>query len=86
MPAPDERQALADRRARVMAAMGDGVMLLAAAPEQLRSGDVYYPYRQDSDFDYLTGLGEPECVAVLAPGHKDPFALFVRPHLSLIHI
>jgi Xaa-Pro aminopeptidase len=80
MPAPDERQALADRRARVMAAMGDGVMLLAAAPEQLRSGDVYYPYRQDSDFDYLTGLGEPECVAVLAPGHKDPFALFVRPH------
>src|SRR5437868_5523438 len=44
------------------------------------SGDVYYPYRQDSDFDYLTGLGEPECVAVLAPGHKDPFALFVRPH------
>src|SRR6185369_3784795 len=80
MPAPDERRALADRRARVMAAMGDGVMLLAAAPEQLRSGDVYYPYRQDSDFDYLTGLGEPECVAVLAPGHKDPFALFVRPH------
>ena len=80
MPAPDERQALADRRARVMAAMGDGVMLLAASPEQLRSGDVYYPYRQDSDFDYLTGLGEPECVAVLAPGHKDPFALFVRPH------
>jgi len=63
-----------------MAAMGDGVMLVTAASEQVRSGDVYYPYRQDSDFDYLTGLGEPECVAVLAPGHKDPFALFVRPH------
>src|SRR6185503_4884602 len=80
MLSPDDRRALAERRARVMAAMSDGVMLLAAAPEQLRSGDVYYPYRQDSDFDYLTGLGEPECVAVLAPGHKDPFALFVRPH------
>src|SRR5258705_2558094 len=76
----DDRGALADRRARVMAAMGDGVMLLAAAPEQVRSGDVYYPYRQDSDFDHLVGLGEHECVAVLAPGHKDPFALFVRPH------
>jgi Xaa-Pro aminopeptidase len=76
----DDRGALADRRARVMAAMGDGVMLVAAASEQVRSGDVYYPYRQDSDFDYVTGLGEPECVAVLAPGHKDPFALFVRPH------
>jgi Xaa-Pro aminopeptidase len=80
MLSPDDRRALADRRARVMAAMGDGVMLLAAAPEQLRSGDVYYPYRQDSDFDYLTGLGEPDCVAVLAPGHQEPFALFVRPH------
>src|SRR4030095_11477718 len=80
MPAPDDRQALADRRARVMATMGDGVMLVAAAPEQLRSGDVTFPYRQDSDFDYLTGLLEPEAVAVLAPGHKDPFALFVRPH------
>ncbi len=76
----DDRSALADRRARVMAAMGDGVMVLAAAPEQVRTADIYYPYRQDSDFDYLTGFGEPECVAVLAPGHKDPFALFVRPH------
>jgi Xaa-Pro aminopeptidase len=76
---PDDKRALADRRARVMAAMGDGVMLVAAAPEQLRSGDVTYPYRQDSDFDYLTGLLEPEAVAVLAPGHKHPFALFVRP-------
>jgi Xaa-Pro aminopeptidase len=55
----DDRRALADRRARVMAAMDDGVMLLAAAPER-RPGDVLYPYRQDSDFDYLTGLGEPD--------------------------
>jgi Xaa-Pro aminopeptidase len=75
----DDRHALADRRARVMAAMDDGVMLLAAAPERLRSGDVLYPYRQDSDFDYLTGLDEPDAVVVLAPGHQDPFALFVRP-------
>jgi Xaa-Pro aminopeptidase len=75
----DDRHALAARRARVMAAMDDGVMLLAAAPERLRSGDVLYPYRQDSDFDHLTGFDEPDAVAVLAPGHQDPFALFVRP-------
>ncbi|MGH7894298.1 MAG: aminopeptidase P N-terminal domain-containing protein, partial [Candidatus Binatia bacterium] len=66
----DAHRVLAERRARVMAAMGDGVMLIAAASEQLRSGDVHYPFRQDSDFDYLTGLGEPECLAVLAPGHR----------------
>jgi Xaa-Pro aminopeptidase len=80
MLSPDDKRAFAERRARVMAAMGDGVMLVAAGAEQVRSCDVHYPFRQDSDFDYLTGLGEPECVAVLAPGHKDPFALFVRPH------
>ena len=67
---PDDRRVLADRRARVMAAMGDGVLLVAAAPEKVRSGDVEYPYRQNSDFDYLTGLGEPDAVAVLAPGAR----------------
>src|SRR5436190_19666917 len=79
-PTPDDAALLAGRRASIMEAMGGGVLLLAAAPERLRSGDVLYPYRQDSDFDYLTGLGEPDAVAVLAPGHQDPFALFVRPH------
>ena len=76
----DDRLILTDRRARMMAAMDGGVLVLGAAPEQVRSGDVYYPYRQDSDFDYLTGLLEPESIAVLAPGHQEPFALFVRPH------
>jgi Xaa-Pro aminopeptidase len=60
--------------------MDGGVMLLAAAPERIRSADVHYPYRQDSDFGYVTGLLEPDAVCVLAPGAKEPFALFVRPH------
>jgi Xaa-Pro aminopeptidase len=78
-PGAEDRRVLAERRARVAAAMQDGVMLLAAAPERVRSGDVTYPYRQDNDFDYVTGLAEPECVAVLAPGATEAFALFVRP-------
>ncbi|HXJ36608.1 MAG TPA: aminopeptidase P family protein [Candidatus Eisenbacteria bacterium] len=76
---PDVRRVLQERRARIGAAMGDGVMLLGAGSERLRSGDVHYPFRQDSDFDYVTGLGEPDCVAVLAPGHAEPYALFVPP-------
>jgi Xaa-Pro aminopeptidase len=72
---------LAARRGRIMERLGDGaVLLVAAAPERVRSVDVLHPYRQDSDFGYVTGFGEPEAVAVLAPGHADPFALFVRPH------
>jgi Xaa-Pro aminopeptidase len=80
-PTSEELATLAARRARLMAALGDGALLVAAAPERLRAGDVYYPYRQDSDFDYVTGFPEPEAVCLIAPGEaKERFVLFVRPH------
>jgi Xaa-Pro aminopeptidase len=44
-----------------------------------RNGDVDYHYRQDSDFQYLTGFDEPEAVAVLVPGRSQgEYVLFVR--------
>src|SRR5215813_5184577 len=66
-PTPDDAALLAARRTRIMEAMGGGVLLLAAAPERVRTGDVLYPFRQDSDFDYVTGFPEPDAVAVLGP-------------------
>jgi Xaa-Pro aminopeptidase len=65
------RQRLIDRRRQLMEAAGDGaILILAAAPERVRSRDTFYPYRQDSDFWYLTGFDEPEAVLVLVPGRK----------------
>jgi len=78
-PTPEDIALLAARRTRIMEAMGGGVLLLAAAPERVRTGDVLYPFRQDSDFDYVTGFPEPEAVAVLAPDAPEPYRLFVRP-------
>jgi Xaa-Pro aminopeptidase len=53
--------------------------VLPAAPVRLRNNDVEYPYRQDSDFQYLTGFDEPEAVAVLVPGRAQAeYILFVR--------
>jgi Xaa-Pro aminopeptidase len=78
-PTADELVLLAARRARVMERIAGGVMLLPAAPERVRTADILYPYRQDSDLDYLTGFPEPEAVCVLAPGTAHPFVLFVRP-------
>jgi Xaa-Pro aminopeptidase len=75
----EEAALLAARRARIMEAMGGGVMLLAAAPERPRTADILYPYRQDSDFGYVTGFPEPEAVCVLAPDAPERFVLFVRP-------
>ncbi len=57
----------------------DGIAILPAAPVRYRNSDVEYPYRQDSDFHYLTGFSEPEAVAVLIPGRPQAeYILFVR--------
>lgn len=70
----------AERRAEVLRRMGTGVMILRSNPEQTRSHDTVFPYRQDSDFEYLTGFLEPDCVAVLTTAHAEHrFVLFVRP-------
>jgi len=59
------------RRQRLMAEVGGhSMVVLGAAPERPRNGDTFHPYRQDSDFLYLTGLDEPEAILVLLPGRE----------------
>ena len=56
-----------------------GIAILPSAPVRMRSRDVEYRYRQDSDFYYLTGFAEPDSVAVLAPGRDNgEYLLFCR--------
>ena len=86
----------ASRRAELMRRIGaDGVAIIPSASEVTRARDTHYRFRQDSDFAYLTGFGEPDAVAVLVPGRTLPvkdadgrdtaaerpaeFVLFVRP-------
>ena len=68
------------RRKQLMRMMGAGsVAIIPAAAVQSRNRDVEHPYRQDSDFQYLTGFPEPEAVAVLLPGRKQAeYVLFCR--------
>ena len=49
----------------------DSIIILQAAPASLRNNDVYYPYRQDSDFLYLTGFREHDAVLVIIPQKND---------------
>ncbi|MGB0135266.1 Xaa-Pro aminopeptidase [Dokdonella sp.] len=59
------------RRRQLMRMAGrDAIVIVPSAPEQLRNNDAHYPYRQDSDFHYLTGFGEPDSVLALVPGRK----------------
>lgn len=68
------------RRDEFARQLSDGVAIVPAAVHAQRSADSEYAYRQDSDFHYLTGFGEPEAVLVLAPNHaSERTVLFVRP-------
>ncbi len=73
------RKVFAARRAKIRAALGDGVLVLPAAPVTLRNNDVEHDYRQDSDFFYLTGFDEPQSWVVLSGSQHEAFSLFVRP-------
>jgi Xaa-Pro aminopeptidase len=66
--APDE---FARRRRQLMKMAGpDAVVLIATAPERMRNADAAWPYRQDSDFHYLSGFPEPDAVLALLPGRQ----------------
>lgn len=68
------------RRQTLMAQMSpNSIALLPAAAIQQRNGDVEQVYRQDSDFQYLSGFPEPEAVLVLIPGRSEgEYVLFCR--------
>ncbi len=70
-----------EHRSRLAKHVGtNGIAVIPAAREAVRNHDVRHPFRQNSDFFYLTGFEEPDAVAVITPGHDDgEFHLFVHP-------
>jgi Xaa-Pro aminopeptidase len=70
----------AERRRRFLEAMGpDAVAILLGAKLVTRSNDTEFPFRQDSDFWYLTGFSHPHAAAVLRTDGGPPFTLYVEP-------
>ena len=70
----------ARRRKALMAEMEpNSIAILPAAPMYIRNRDVEHVYRQDSDFQYLSGFPEPEAVIALIPGREHgEYVLFCR--------
>jgi Xaa-Pro aminopeptidase len=66
-----QKEYLRRRRQLMRMAGEDSIILLQAAPARLRNNDVHYPYRQDSDFLYLTGFREPSALLVMIPDDGD---------------
>ncbi|MFT6957585.1 MAG: Xaa-Pro aminopeptidase [Halieaceae bacterium] len=70
----------ARRRKNLMALMEpNSIAIIPAAREQMRSRDTHFPFRQDSDFYYLSGFQEPDAVLVLIPERRHgQFVMFSR--------
>ena len=70
----------AQRRERFREAIGsDAVAICQGAGLATRSADTHFPFRQDSDFHYLTGFDHPNAVAVLRTDGGPEYTLYVEP-------
>lgn len=73
-------QEYAARRRRLLDTLGkEAIAVVPSGSLKVRNRDAEYPFRQDSDFHYLTGFNEPDAVAVFAPGREQgEYVLFCR--------
>ena len=67
------------RKALMEQMVPNSIAILPAAAVAIRNRDVEHVYRQDSDFQYLSGFPEPEAVIALIPGREHgEYVLFCR--------
>lgn len=76
------------RRIRLMEQMApESIAIIPSAQMITRNNDAEYPFRQSSDFYYLTGFNEPDAVLVLLPGRDaGETVLFCRDRDKLMEI
>src|SRR5580765_4358247 len=74
---PDQRAGIAPaeyqaRRAALAKTIGPDALLIAFSSEPARrTGDVDWPFRQEDNLLYLTGMNEPDTTLVLLPGERE---------------
>jgi Xaa-Pro aminopeptidase len=57
------------------------LLVIPTGHRKVRSNDTYYVFRPGTDFYYLTGAFEPDCVLVMLPnGKTHEHVLFVEPN------
>lgn len=72
--------AFKDRRMQFFAQMdNNSLAVFSAGSEKIRSNDTEYPFRQNSDFYYLTGFNEPDaCLVLINKAGEQKAVLFNR--------
>ena len=73
-----------NNRAKLAAQLPPKSVAIFTANEPLpRNGDQFYPFRQQSDFFYLTGINEENAFLLIAPDYPDASmreVLFIEPY------
>lgn len=74
-------QTFRQRRESFLERLGGVAAIIPAAQMVSHHADCDYPFRQDSDFWYLTGFDEADAIALFLPhrNESERFVLFVRP-------
>jgi len=68
-----------NRRNKVLEQMSDGVALIPSGSMKMRSNDTEFPFRQESNFYYLSGFNEPDCLLLLCKNDQgNKTFLFLR--------
>ncbi len=69
------------RRQRLAQRFAGELLVIPTGHRKVRANDTYYAFRPGTDFYYLTGAFEPDCVLLLLPrenGHES--LLFIEPN------
>jgi len=70
-----------ERRERLSKQFPGELLVIPTGHPKVRANDTYYVFRPGTDFYYLTGAMEPDCVLVLRPdGDGHEALLFVEPN------
>ena len=68
----------ASRRKKVSQLIKEDIAIFASASPKFHSRDIEYPYRQDSNFFYLTGFMEDDSILVIRGTKKPRTILYLR--------
>lgn len=67
----------------------NSIAIIHSNDQMPRSGDQYFPFRQNSDLFYLTGINQEQTILILCPGHHDKElreVLFIRKSSKKLEI
>ncbi len=83
-PRPAKNAAQHEARRTALSKLFPGeTLVIPTGRRKVRANDTHYPFRPGSDFFYLTGCWEPDCVLILEPTSSGHDALlFVEPNLG----